>query len=95
MTNGTALILNSLPSSSLKIGHQYSINWYAEGDIVVGNLKLELYIGMEKVGDIAVVNSSNGSYNWTVPETLIPGEYYRIRIFQGAIMDISDEFTVE
>ena len=71
------------------------INWDVKEDIVKGTLILQLYQGSDMILDIAELDVSDASYSWTVPETLAAGEHYRIRIFQGAIMDISAEFTVE
>ncbi|MFP4017466.1 MAG: Ser-Thr-rich GPI-anchored membrane family protein [Halanaerobiales bacterium] len=94
VANGSTLELRILATTSLQIGQQYSIRWQAEEDIVVGNISVDLYQGSKKIIDIANVDVSDGEYTWTVPESLNPGKHYRVRIFQGAIQDISSEIEI-
>ena len=97
VATGTALILTwpTSDSQTLETGQQYNITWRLEEDIVVGDVTLEFYKGNEKVGEsIAVVNAANGSCAWTVPDTLVAGDDYRIRIFQGAIGSVSRAFAI-
>jgi parallel beta-helix repeat protein len=66
------------------------VNWTYTGN-GLGSVKIELYNGTSLVYVVATSTTNNGSYVWTVPDTVTLGSNYRIRITSIADIDTYDE----
>jgi len=92
------IIINSPNGGEIwYLGNNYDIDWsrYA----VSGNIKIELYKSGSYVNTIISSTDNNGSFNWSVPNTLIYSNNYSIKIssvLNNSITDFSDElFTIQ
>jgi hypothetical protein len=77
--------------------NNYDINWsrYA----INGNVKIEIYKSGSYVNTIITSTENDGSFNWSIPNTLVYSNNYSIKIssiLDNTINDFSDElFTIQ
>ncbi len=77
------------------VGEELEITWkQPDSDLLKGNVVIELYKGETKASDIATTDVATGIIKWTIPETTVKGTDYKIRIYQGAISDDSQNFQI-
>lgn len=84
----------STPNGGEKINTNttYTITWE---DNITENVKIELYKGGSAVSTLADDVTSDGSFSWSVNESLADGNDYKIRISGGGAEDMSDaNFTI-
>ena len=75
--------------------NDYYINWTSTG--VIANVKIELFASSILVLEIAASTTNDGSFLWTVPDTLINYTDYIIRVsdfIDPTMYDDSDLFTI-
>ena len=75
--------------------NDYFVNWTSTGTIP--NVKIELYASSILIMEIAASTTNDGSFSWTVPNTLINFTDYVIRVsdfIDPTIFDDSDLFTI-
>jgi hypothetical protein len=74
-------------------GSTHNITWIQTS--LTGQVTIDLYKGgslYEAIGTAAV---SAGTYSWPIPLTLTEGMDYKVRIYQGAVEDYSDnDFSI-
>ncbi len=61
---------------------------------ITGNVKIELYKGGSFLGTIISSTSNVGNYTWPIPDTLVSGTDYKVKITSvtnSSINDLSDE----
>lgn len=79
-------------------GNAYTIKWSYIGN-PEPDVKIQLLKNGSVVGNITSSTPNNGSFNWTIPSTTIPGISYRIRVKStnnSAYKDTSNNnFTIE
>jgi len=88
-------VTNPITSSIWNVNSQYSINWTSTGTII--NVNISLYNGSGWVQNIVLGTLNNGSYNWTVPNSLYNGTDYYVNITDASTndtSDISDNFEI-
>ncbi len=68
-------------------GSSYEIKWSSEFE---DNIKIELFYNEDKVETILSSSENSGKYNWEVPEYLLEGIYFRIKITNLTSENISD-----
>ena len=92
------IIINSPNGGEIwYLGNNYEIDWsrYAVSE----NIKIELYKSGSYVNTIIASTDNDGSFNWSVPNTLIYSNNYSIKIssvLNNSITDFSDElFTIQ
>lgn len=78
--------------SSVRRGKSTDVQW--EGGPAGQNVKLELYRGSERVGDVADTKNT-GQYTWTVPGDFAKGTGYTLRISDGKQTGTSGIFAVK
>jgi hypothetical protein len=75
-------------------GNTYPITWTNTN--LTGQVQIRLNIGTYgNYSTVGFANATAGTYDWTIPATLTPGNQFKIRIFsvlQPAIADTSDDF---
>lgn len=74
--------------------YTYTIEW---SDNISENVKIELWKAGIYQFDIASSTSSDGTYDWTVPEILVSGTDYQIKVIStnnSGINDISNNFEI-
>ncbi len=72
-----------------------TINWTSTG--IIANVKIELYASSFLILEIAASTSNDGSFNWTIPDTLVNYTVYVIKIsdvLDPTIYDDSDPFSI-
>jgi len=77
-------------------GSSHYVNWTFTGE-GLGNVKIELYNGSSPTLVITASAVNNGSYLWSIPDTLTVGSNYRIRITSladSSAYDESDSFSI-
>ncbi len=76
-------------------GQRYTIRWTKSGrmnDFV----KIRLYQGDTKILGIVDRTENDGSFDWTVPDTINPGTYkIRVKTIDNLVYDDSEDFTIE
>ena len=72
----------------------YEIRWSWDGSF--SNVDITLWNGSGIVLTIAAAANNNGTYFWTIPDTLADGDDYFIKLddMDGIPTDISDNFTI-
>lgn len=78
--NFSQLIISPGPEEAWLAGNTYAITWK---DDISNELRLKLYKGNEKLLDIEQSIINNGSFNWTIPDSLQHGNDYYIKIFSN------------
>ena len=74
--------------------NDYILNWTWTGDIE--NVNLEMYLGSDLMYNVNQT-SNNGTYLWSVPQDILPGMNWRIKIYASDyihIYDITDNFQI-
>ena len=71
----------------LQKGNSYEITWSSEFD---DSIKIELFYNEDKVETIISSSENIGKYNWDVPNNLLDGTYFRIKITSLGSENISD-----
>jgi hypothetical protein len=90
----TIRITNPRSGSIWYKGNTYTITWTATGSMNV-KVKIRLYQGDTKILGITDSTANNGSYAWTIPTSLVPGNYYiRVKTIDNKVFDDSDVFTI-
>jgi uncharacterized protein (TIGR02145 family) len=87
-------ITDPVSTSDWQKGSSHTIRWT---DNIAENVKIELFKGGVKNSDISNSTLSDGSENWSVPNTLTADNDYRIKISSiniASLFDESDNFTV-
>ena len=82
-------------STSWIMGDTEAINWTSTGTIA--NVKIELYAGGFVILEIAASTPNDGSFDWTIPNTLVNYTSFVIRIsdvLDPTLYDESEEFTI-
>jgi hypothetical protein len=77
------------------VGSTQNITWTTSGSI--GNVKIELLKGGNKILTILSTTSNDGSQGWTLPESLSTGSDYQIKITDTSdesVSDTSQFFTI-
>ena len=69
-------------------GTVHDITWTAKG--ISGTATIDLYKNDAFNSNIGQANVSAGTYSWAVFSGLIEGNDYKIKIYQGAVSDLSD-----
>ena len=59
------------------LGDSYNIFW--TGD-TIGSVKITLYLDSTYVRTITASTPNDGEYEWTVSSSLVPSDYYQIKI---------------
>ena len=83
-------VLSPNGGESWLAGTSYTITWKSN---ISENVKIELYAGSNNLYTIASSVSNNGTYSWTIPDTLQSAIYYRVKItsiLDSSIYDFSD-----
>lgn len=89
------IVTSPTSSSSWECGNCYYITWNSECN--PGDVKIELYKGDSKVRTIDYGDTDDGSYRWCVPEDIVPGCDYRVKITStedSSCYDNSDYFCI-
>ncbi len=84
------------PAAPVAQGTVKTIAW--SGIPQTGNVSIKLYQGLLLKGTVIASTANNGSFDWTVPATLAPGEHYLLLVtwlLKPAVTGTSAEFTVE
>lgn len=73
---------------------QYDVTWTSSG--ITGNLKIELYKGGVRMAVISGDEADDGSFSWTVPETLAAGTDYTVKVstLDGKVSASSGQFAL-
>lgn len=74
--------------------YTYNIEWT---DNIADNVAIELWKSGSKYSDIVASAASNGTYAWTIPDTLVSGTDYQIKIINTgntSVNDISENFEI-
>ncbi|KKM87939.1 hypothetical protein LCGC14_1263820, partial [marine sediment metagenome] len=82
-------------TTSWTMGDTQNITWTSTG--IIANVKIELYANSILIMDIAVSTPNDGTFEWTIPDTLVNYTDYVIRIsdvLDPTIYDDSDIFTI-
>ncbi len=75
-------------------GQKYTIRWTKSGSMS-NFVKIRLYQGNTKVLGIVDRTDNDGSYDWTVPDTINPGIYrIRVKTVDNQVYDDSENFTI-
>ena len=77
------------------MGSNYGITWTSTGTIA--NIKIDLYANSILILEIAASTPNDGSFSWSIPNTLINYTEYVIRISDltdPTLFDDSDVFTI-
>ncbi len=69
---------------------KYYINWGASG--ITGEVSVDLYKGLALYMNLGKANATTGVLSWAIPDTFPRGRDYRIRISQGDLYAISDNY---
>jgi len=69
-------------------GTTHAITWTQS--YLSGNVTIDLYKNGVRNRNIGTASASDGTFNWTIALTQALGRDYKIRIFQGAVEDYSD-----
>ena len=93
-------ITSPLAGENWTAGTRQTISWTYEGN-TGSYVKIELLKGGTLDSTItssySVGTNGNGSYNWTIPNTLTPGSDYQVKITStstSSCTDTSDSFTI-
>ncbi len=75
-------------------GHSYTISWTKSGSMNV-NVKIRLMQGGVKILGIVDSTANDGSYSWTIPDSLPSGNYQiRVKTIDNAVYDDGESFTI-
>jgi len=77
------------------MGDTEAINWTSTG--IIANVKIELYASSILIMEIVASTSNDGTFDWTIPNTLVNYTTYVIRIsdvLDPTLYDESEEFTI-
>lgn len=90
----TITVISPNGGETWEIGKTYEIKWRAENVNYVG---IELIVGEREAGWLIgrMVPASQGTYTWTVPSFIPPGNNYRIKISNAEALfpsDVSDNY---
>jgi C1A family cysteine protease len=82
-------------ASSWEAGTTQAITWNVAGSLDA-NVRIELFKGGVKSGDIAATTANDGSFDWAIPASLAAGSDYLVRVTtaDAAYSDDSDLFAV-
>lgn len=75
-------------SESWQVGTTQAVNWTVSG--LTGNVIVDLYKGGAFNSNIGTASAASGSFQWSIPMGQVPGSDYKIKVYQGAIEDYSD-----
>jgi len=81
-------------TTSWTMGDTEAINWTSTG--IIANVKIELYAGGIFIMDIAASTPNDGTFDWTIPNTLVNYTFV-IRIsdvLDATIFDDSEPFSI-
>jgi hypothetical protein len=85
---GSLTIVSPTGGEEWAIGTAHYINWTTTGT-GIGSLKIELYNGTSVVILVAASTQNNGSYLWTVPDSVAVGSY-GLRVISNTDVGLSD-----
>jgi hypothetical protein len=70
-------VVNPNGGESLEAGQIYNINWDSNSS---SNISIKLYINSTFNSDITTNTSNDGSYTWSIPNSISDGSNYKIKI---------------
>ena len=71
----------------------HDIRWKQSG--VTGNVTIQLYKGGSFVSELGTAGATAGSFAWAIPSGQATGNDFTVRIYQGAVEDLSNaDFSV-
>ena len=82
-------------SSTWIFNNTYDIDWNSTG--IIANVKIELYASAILIMEITASTLNDGTFSWTVPNTLVNFTEYVIRIsdvLDPTMYDVSDTFRI-
>jgi len=82
-------------TTSWKMGNTQNINWTSTG--IIPNVKIELYASSILIMELVASTTNDGSFEWTIPDTLVNYTVYVIRIsdvLDPTMYDDSDPFSI-
>lgn len=88
---GDITVLSPNGGETWYLGNTYPITWTYTN--LTGEVYIQLVPGSNTSTQPAITIASSvpiaaGSYTWTIPSTIMPGNYYRIRIVWQSILDV-------
>jgi Kre9/KNH-like N-terminal Ig-like domain len=90
----TITVTSPRSGDTWRIGEPHVITWTKSGTMD-DQVKVRLVQRGDVVLEIAERTANTGSCPWTIPASVIPGNYViRVRTIDGAVMDNSDEFAI-
>ena len=72
---------------SLETGDIYNINWDSNAD---SNVSIKLYINNTFSSNIATNTTNDGTYTWSIPNSVSSGSNYKIKITSNSNSDVYD-----
>ncbi len=92
--NNNIVITSPVSSTEWVHGSTYDITWTSYGS-VLGNVKIRLYVDGVIVYNVVDSTSNNGSFSFTVPDTLTPDDYVlRVKTIDNLVYGDSDAFII-
>jgi hypothetical protein len=89
VNSGAIFIIAPFGGEKWKIGKRKSIQWSSVGD-PGPNVKLELFRQGDSVLTIAPTTPNDGLFKWKIPNSITPGNGYKVRVTSTADTTIKD-----